>query len=165
MTQAFPHLLVAGPHRLDRAPQPHRDGADGLEPVEPDGAPGERVLAYFEARARGGAALVIVEVAAVAWPLGAANPNQLGVSDDRFLPGLARLARRIHAHGAKAALQLQHAGSVATRDVVAGRAARSCPPSRRRMARRPVRATSRPRTSAQTTADFIAARRRSSTTA
>jgi 2,4-dienoyl-CoA reductase-like NADH-dependent reductase (Old Yellow Enzyme family)/thioredoxin reductase len=93
----------------------------GSNLCEPDGTPGERMLAYFEARARGGVGLVVVEVAAIAWPEGAANPNQLAVSDDRFLPGLARLAERIHAHGAKAALQLQHAGRVATRDIVAGR--------------------------------------------
>src|SRR4029450_13082001 len=86
-----------------------------------DGPPGERMLAYFEARAQGGVGLIVVEVAAVAWPAGAANPNQLGISDDRFVPGLARLVERIHAHGAKAALQLQHAGRVATRDIVAGR--------------------------------------------
>src|SRR4029450_3227815 len=91
----------------------------GSNLCEPDGTPGERMLAYFEARARGGAGLVIVEGAAIAWPGGGGDPNQLGVSDDRFLPGLARLAERIHAHGAKAALQLQHAGRVATRDIEA----------------------------------------------
>ena len=120
-TGRWRHLLAPGRigtlalrNRIAMAPM-------GSNLCEPDGTPGERMLAYFEARARGGAGLVIVEVAAIAWPLGAANPNQLGVSDDRFLPGLARLAERIHAHGAKAALQLQHAGRVATRDIVAGR--------------------------------------------
>jgi 2,4-dienoyl-CoA reductase (NADPH2) len=61
------------------------------------------MLAYYEARARGGVGLVIVEVAAIAWPAGAANPNQLGISHDGFVPPLARLVERIHAHGAKAA--------------------------------------------------------------
>jgi 2,4-dienoyl-CoA reductase (NADPH2) len=93
----------------------------GSNLCELDGTPGERMLAYYEARARGGAGLVIVEVAAIAWPVGAANPNQLAISDDAFVPGLARLVDRIHRHGAKAAIQLQHAGKVATRDIAAGR--------------------------------------------
>jgi 2,4-dienoyl-CoA reductase (NADPH2) len=93
----------------------------GSNLCELDGTPGDRMLAYYEARARGGAGLVIVEVAAIAWPVGAANPNQLAISDDRFVPHLARLVNRIHAHGARAAIQLQHAGKVATRDIAAGR--------------------------------------------
>ncbi len=93
----------------------------GSNLCEPDGTPNERMLAYYEARARGGAGLVIVEVAAIAWPAGAANPNQLGISHDGFIPYLHRIADVIHAHDAAAALQLQHAGKVATRDIVAGR--------------------------------------------
>jgi 2,4-dienoyl-CoA reductase (NADPH2) len=93
----------------------------GSNLCELDGTPGDRMLAYYEARARGGAGLVIVEVAAIAWPVGAANPNQLAISDDSFVPHLARLVDRIHAHGARAAIQLQHAGKVATRDIAAGR--------------------------------------------
>src|SRR5690242_21216 len=118
---SYEHLLSPGRigaletrNRIVMAPM-------GSNLCEPDGTPGERMLAYYEARARGGAGLIIVEVAAIAWPAGAANPNQLAISDDRFVPGLARLVERIHAHGAKAGLQLQHAGKVATRDIAAGR--------------------------------------------
>jgi 2,4-dienoyl-CoA reductase (NADPH2) len=93
----------------------------GSNLCEPDGTPSERMLAYYEARARGGAGLVIVEVAAIAWPAGAANPNQLGISHDGFIPYLRRVVEVIHAHDAAAALQLQHAGKVATRDIAAGR--------------------------------------------
>ena len=82
----------------------------GSNLCEPDGTPGDRLLAYYEARARGGAGLVIVEVAAIAWPAGAANPNQLAISDDSFVPQLALLVVRVHAHGARVALQLQDAG-------------------------------------------------------
>lgn len=117
----YAHLLAPGRlgplslrNRIAMAPM-------GSNLCEPDGTPGERMLHYFEARARGGAGLVIVEIAGVAWPAGCANPSQLGISGDAFLPGLARLADAIHAHGAKAAIQLQHAGRVATRDIAAGR--------------------------------------------
>ncbi|MEH6585406.1 MAG: FAD-dependent oxidoreductase [Halioglobus sp.] len=88
---------------------------------ESDGHCGERIQAYYEARARGGAALIIVGVASIAWPEGACNPNQVAISSDEFLPGLSALARRIKRHGCAAAVQLQHAGKVAVRDIAAGR--------------------------------------------
>jgi 2,4-dienoyl-CoA reductase-like NADH-dependent reductase (Old Yellow Enzyme family)/thioredoxin reductase len=86
-----------------------------------DGHLGERILRYYEERARGGVGLVTVGVGAIAFPEGACNPNQVAISDDAFLPGLQELPRRVHAHGCKAAIQLQHAGKVAVRDIVAGR--------------------------------------------
>ena len=88
---------------------------------EPDGHCSERIQAYYEARARGGAGMIIVGVAAIAWPEGACNPNQVAISGDEFLPGLSALARRVKRHGCAAAIQLQHAGKVAVRDIVAGR--------------------------------------------
>lgn len=86
-----------------------------------DGHVGERLKRYYEARARGGVGLIVVGVGAVAWPSGACNPRQVAISDDAFLPGLRDLTDRLHAHGARAAIQLQHAGKVATRDIAAGR--------------------------------------------
>ena len=93
----------------------------GSNLCEPDGQLGERILRYYEERARGGVGMITVGVAAISWPAGACNPNQVAISDDVFLPGLRELTRRVHAHGAKAAIQLQHAGKVAVRDIVAGR--------------------------------------------
>lgn len=86
-----------------------------------DGRLGPGILRYYEERARGGAGLIIAGVAAVAWPEGACNPNQAALSDDRFLPDFEDFARRCHAHGARAAVQLQHAGKVAQEDIAAGR--------------------------------------------
>ena len=45
----------------------------------------------------------------------------MGVSDERFVPGLAALAERVHRHGAKVAMQLQHAGKTSVRDLAEGR--------------------------------------------
>lgn len=87
--------------------------AMGVSLSEPDGHVGERLLAYHEEQARGGAGLIVSGVAGVAWPVGAVQPNQTAISDDRFLPGLAELAARVHAHGAKIAVQLHHGGLVA----------------------------------------------------
>ena len=89
--------------------------------AEETGHCGERIQAYYEARAAGGAGLLIMGVCAVAYPAGTAEPWQVGVSRDDFIPGLAQLAERVHKHGAKIAMQLQHAGKVSVRDMAAGR--------------------------------------------
>ena len=93
----------------------------GSNLAERDGHLGERIKRYYEERARGGVGLIIVGVGAIAFPAGACNPNQIAISDDAYLPGLTDLADRIHRHGAKLAIQLQHAGKVATQDMGAGR--------------------------------------------
>ncbi len=89
---------------------------------EPDGSISERLKRYYEARAKGGAGIIIVETTAVNHPAGVCTPYQTGISRDEYLPGLTELTERIHRHGAKAAIQLQHAGKVAVMDIAVGRA-------------------------------------------
>lgn len=72
------------------------------------------VLDYYLDMAATGAGLVVVENVTVE-PCGLGNPRTLLVSEDRFLPGLGRLAEAIHAEGAKAVLQIHHAGRYAQR--------------------------------------------------
>ena len=93
----------------------------GSNYAEADGTCGERIQAYYEARARGGAALLTMGVVSVAFPAGTAEPFQVGLSDDKFIPGLTRLTHRVHQHGAKIAVQLQHAGKTSVRDLAEGR--------------------------------------------
>ena len=66
-------------------------------------------IAYYAARARGGVGLVTVEMAAVE-RAGRHRKHELGVFHDRYLPGLTRLVGTIHDHGARASIQLGHAG-------------------------------------------------------
>jgi 2,4-dienoyl-CoA reductase-like NADH-dependent reductase (Old Yellow Enzyme family) len=66
-------------------------------------------LAYYAARAAGGVGLVTVEMAAPE-RVGKHRRNELGLYDDRFLPGLRDLVRTIHAGGAKASIQIGHGG-------------------------------------------------------
>jgi len=66
-------------------------------------------LAYYAARAMGGVGLVTVEMAAPE-RVGKHRRNELGLYDDRFLPGLRELVRTIHAAGAKASIQIGHGG-------------------------------------------------------
>lgn len=68
-----------------------------------------RLLAYLGRRAEGGVGLVISEVLAV-HPTGRAFPYELGIYDDSFLTGLARLASTVKEAGAAVAAQLHHAG-------------------------------------------------------
>ncbi len=93
----------------------------GSNLAEPDGHLSQRIIRYYEERARGGAGLLIVGVGAVAYPAGACNPNQVAISSDDYLPGLQELSERVHRHDCRIAIQLQHAGKVATRDMVVGR--------------------------------------------
>ncbi len=75
----------------------------------PDGTVSEANLAYIQRRARGGAGLIITEISSVHLS-GSAIANELGSYDDRFIPGLKKIADAVHAAGAKVALQLHHAG-------------------------------------------------------
>jgi 2,4-dienoyl-CoA reductase (NADPH2) len=81
---------------------------------EPDNEVNDLVLDYYAEMADSGAGLVIVENVTVE-PCGLGNPRTLLVSEDRFLPGLSRLARTIRARGVPAVLQIHHAGRYARR--------------------------------------------------
>lgn len=116
----FAHLLAPGSigslalrNRVVMAPM-----GDSL--AEADGSISPAQLAYFEARARGGAALLVVGSVAVAYPDGCVDARQVAASDDRYLPGLRALADRVHAHGACVAAQLTYNGALARYDIARG---------------------------------------------
>lgn len=73
-------------------------------------------IAHYEARARGGTGLLILETSAVAYPVGATSRHQPSLSDDRMIPALARLADAVHRHGAKMVVQVCHHGKTASID-------------------------------------------------
>lgn len=87
--------------------------AMGVSLANPDGSVNDRIIAYHEEQAKGGAGLIITGVTGVALPTGGVIPSQTGISRDEFIPGLKKLADRVHAHGAKIAAQLHHGGLVA----------------------------------------------------
>ena len=78
-----------------------------------DGAITDLTIAHYEARARGGVGLLILETSAVAWPVGATSIHQPALSDDRFIPGLTALADAAHRHGAAIVVQACHHGKTA----------------------------------------------------
>jgi 2,4-dienoyl-CoA reductase-like NADH-dependent reductase (Old Yellow Enzyme family)/thioredoxin reductase len=117
---AFPSLLAPGRigtlelrNRIVMCPM-----GDSL--CEPDGTISANQAAYFEARARGGAALLLVGSMGIAYPRASFDERQVGVSDDRFLDGLIDLTSRVHSHGGRIAAQLVHNGQMSLHDVATG---------------------------------------------
>ncbi len=68
----------------------------------------EQLIEFYRERAKGGAGLISVGYATVDELSG--SPANIGAHLDEHLPGLTTLAAAIHDGGAKAAVQLNHAG-------------------------------------------------------
>jgi NADPH2 dehydrogenase len=85
--------------------------------AEPDGRVSRALIDYYEEKSRGGyIPLIIIEHSYIS-PEGKASNNQLSVSDDSMIPGLRKLADVIHRNGSRAAVQINHAGSAALKEV------------------------------------------------
>ncbi len=77
--------------------------------ADEDGTVTDDTMAYYLARARGGVGLITVEMASPE-KVGRHRRREIGIYDDRFLPGLTRLVDAIHRAGSKASIQLGHGG-------------------------------------------------------
>lgn len=69
----------------------------------------DRLIAYLEARSKGGFGLITVEATTVL-PNTSSFPKGLGLWDDHLAKGFSALAEAVHAHGAKLSVQLYHPG-------------------------------------------------------
>jgi 2,4-dienoyl-CoA reductase-like NADH-dependent reductase (Old Yellow Enzyme family)/thioredoxin reductase len=112
--------MAAGKFKLDRLFQPGTIGGMTVpnrivmppmvtEYAAPGGYITPTITNYYAERAKGGTGLVIVEAACVD-PRGRAFNRQIAIYNDEFLPGLRELAGAIKASGARAAIQIHHAG-------------------------------------------------------
>jgi 2,4-dienoyl-CoA reductase-like NADH-dependent reductase (Old Yellow Enzyme family)/thioredoxin reductase len=84
----------------------------GTNYAEAGGAVSQRMLDYYEARARGGVGLIIVEgsapgVQCITYPQ-ASPSHQASLGDDKFIPGWENLTNIAHKHNARAAIQIMH---------------------------------------------------------
>ncbi|HPU02113.1 MAG: FAD-dependent oxidoreductase [Firmicutes bacterium] len=79
----------------------------------PGGFVNDKLIRYYERRARGGAALIIVGGCSIDRAGG--GPLMIGLHDDKYIPGLRELAAAIKDAGARVAAQLYHAGGYAYR--------------------------------------------------
>ncbi|MFO8010754.1 MAG: FAD-dependent oxidoreductase [Dehalococcoidia bacterium] len=75
----------------------------------PEGYITDHLLAHYDNGAKGGVGLIIVEASFID-PAGKGFHQQVGIHSDDCVPGLNRLAEAIKSRGAKAAIQLHHAG-------------------------------------------------------
>jgi len=110
MQTKFPKLFEPGTigdvrlkNRVIKAPQ-----HTGL--ANPDGSVTDRMLRYYKDVALGGVSMVIVEYAWIDNDASRASPCQLGIASLDHIPGLSLLAQTIQANGARAAIQISHAG-------------------------------------------------------
>ena len=78
---------------------------------QPDGTMTEDMLAYYEARAKGGVGLIITEMVCVDEERGVLFPRELNAAREENIPSFRRLADRVHPHGTKIFAQLFHPGA------------------------------------------------------
>lgn len=79
---------------------------------EIDGTMTDRYIDYLARRAQGGTALVFTEASYVRAD-GKGRVRQMGVDDDDRIPGIAKMAAAVHAHGALVGVELNHGGRTA----------------------------------------------------
>ena len=84
--------------------------------ADAEGRVTDATVAYYRVRAAGGVGLITAEMASPE-PVGRHRHRELGIYDDRFLPGLERLAAELQACGAKASIQLGHGGGHTREDI------------------------------------------------
>lgn len=78
---------------------------------QPDGTMTEDMLAYYEARAKGGVGLIITEMVCVDEDRGVLFHRELNAAREENIPSFQRLADRIHPYGTKIFAQLFHPGA------------------------------------------------------
>ncbi len=79
--------------------------------TQPDGAMTEAMLAYYEARARGGVGLIITEMVCVDEDRGVLFPRELNAARPENIPSFRKLADRVHPYGTRIFAQLFHPGA------------------------------------------------------
>jgi len=105
----YPHLFT--PIRLGRLTLPNRMMVPALTTsfAEADGSVGEALIHYLVERAAGGFGAIVTENIGV-HPGGRVMPRMVMADDDRYIPGLARLAGAVRDAGGVLIGQISHAG-------------------------------------------------------
>ena len=77
---------------------------------QPNGKPTERMMDYYEERAKGGVGMIIPGICRVNDMGGASTFTQLSMSHYYHIEPMREFAERIHRHGTKLCIQLHHPG-------------------------------------------------------
>jgi 2,4-dienoyl-CoA reductase-like NADH-dependent reductase (Old Yellow Enzyme family) len=107
-SRLFSPILLAGitfPNRIFVSPMCQYSSEDGFS--------SDWHLVHLGSRAVGGAALVLTEASAVLAE-GRISPQDLGLWKDDHIAGLSRIVEFLHSQGARAGVQLAHAGRKAS---------------------------------------------------
>lgn len=75
-----------------------------------NGCATEKMMNYYEQRAKGGVGLIITEITRIDDITGASSYGQLALSHDYQIEPLREMVRHIHRHGCKIMVQLHHPG-------------------------------------------------------
>jgi 2,4-dienoyl-CoA reductase-like NADH-dependent reductase (Old Yellow Enzyme family)/thioredoxin reductase len=119
MEQQFEHLFT--PIKIGNVTVPNRIMMPAHVPrfYPPVLPPDETYINYLEARAKGGAGVIVVSANMPSWPT--TRPFHTAFEDDSVIPVLKGLADTLHQHGAKVFGQLLHAGAfLSSREVGGG---------------------------------------------
>jgi 2,4-dienoyl-CoA reductase-like NADH-dependent reductase (Old Yellow Enzyme family)/thioredoxin reductase len=81
----------------------------------------DHLIAYYEERAKGGTGLVIIEFTCIDYEYGKGFVRQLRLDEDRFIPGIHRLANAIHKYDTKVFVQIHHAGRQSNSTLINGK--------------------------------------------
>ncbi len=88
--------------------------------TKPEGFVTDRLIAYNEARAKGGVGMIQLNTSAVARPYASSllfGPGVLGLRTNEHIPGAQRMTKAIHGHGTKISFGLGFIGAVMARMV------------------------------------------------
>lgn len=78
----------------------------------------ERTKFFYEALAKGGVGMIIIEACGTDYPrCGSGSYKRLLIDDDKFIPGLSELSQCIHKHGCPTFVQLGYAGTAAPKRI------------------------------------------------
>jgi len=88
--------------------------AMGVNLASPDGGVTEDIIAFYEARAKGGVGLIISEVTRIAGGAGISDPCQLAAYRPSDIGELQRLVDAVHKYDTRIFIQLQHPGREAS---------------------------------------------------
>ncbi|MDF2892609.1 MAG: NADH:flavin oxidoreductase/NADH oxidase [Clostridia bacterium] len=83
-----------------------------------DGKVSQDIIDYYAEKSAGGyISLIIIEHSFIQ-PEGKASEQQMSIAEDSVIEGLRELAEVIHKNGSKAVMQINHAGSAASEEVI-----------------------------------------------
>lgn len=86
--------------------------------AEADGKVSQAILDYYDEKSQGGyISLIIIEHSFIL-PEGKASEQQMSVANDNTIEPLRELADVIHKNGSKTFMQINHAGSAASEDII-----------------------------------------------